>query len=234
MWPSRWLTPTIGVPCTQASALADEHGPLGHRDAVEIAQPHPRLRERPANDGHDHLEVAARGELGHDAAVGGVDIVLGGDDAREHLAPAVEHGGGGLVARRLDAEHDHVRIPWAVTVYRASWDTGTRRMPRASQRGTYSRSSRAVSGCPCAMTMTSPRRSAHQATSSHCTRSPASPPLWSTTICRRPARSPSALASSYARERLLASPSTRKRRRPASTSSTVRMRARSSVMREPM
>ncbi len=87
---------------------ADEPGPLGHRDAVEIAQPHPGLRERPANDGHDHLEVAARGELGHDAAVGGVDIVLGGDDAREHLAPAVEHGGGGLVARRLDAEHDHV------------------------------------------------------------------------------------------------------------------------------
>ncbi len=103
-------------PAASSRVCPTRAGPLGHRDAVEIAQPHPGLRERPANDGHDHLEVAARGELGHDAAVGGVDIVLGGDDAREHLAPAVEHGGGGLVARRLDAEHDHVRIPWAVTV----------------------------------------------------------------------------------------------------------------------
>ena len=86
---------------------ADEPGPLGDRDAVEIAQPDARLRERAANDGHDRLEVAARGQLGHDAAVRGVDVVLGGDDAREHLAPAVDDGGGGLVARGLDAQDDH-------------------------------------------------------------------------------------------------------------------------------
>src|SRR5262249_22116135 len=33
-----------------------------------------------------------------------------------------------------------------ISNYRASWLTGTRRMPRASQRGTYSRRRRAVNG----------------------------------------------------------------------------------------
>ena len=59
----------------------------------------------------------------------------------EDLAAAVHHGGGRLVAGGLDAEHDHDGCD-----YRASWETGTSRSPRASHRGTYSFKSLTVNG----------------------------------------------------------------------------------------
>ena len=77
---------------------AHEPRPLGHRDAVEVTEGHARLGEGLADHGHDHLEVSARGELRHHAAVGRVDVVLRGDDAPQHLALAVEDGGRRLVA----------------------------------------------------------------------------------------------------------------------------------------
>ena len=70
---------------------------MGHRDAVEVGQPHARLAQRPLDDGDDHFQVAARGELGDDAAVGSVHGVLGGDDAGAHAAAVLEDGRRGLV-----------------------------------------------------------------------------------------------------------------------------------------
>jgi hypothetical protein len=50
--------------------------------------------------------MASRGDLRHDAAEAGVQFGLRGDDVREDLAVARDHGGGRLVARRLETE-DH-------------------------------------------------------------------------------------------------------------------------------
>ena len=97
---------------------ADEAGAVRHRDPVQIGQSETRLVERTLDDGHDHLEMAARRELGYDAAVRGVDGVLGGDDARTHAAAVLEDGRRGLIAGALDPENDHraerngVSGPW--------------------------------------------------------------------------------------------------------------------------
>ena len=71
--------------------------------------PSPRRRAPAATDRHDDLEMPPRRQLGDDAAVRRVDVVLRGHDARQHLAAAVEHRGGRLVAGGLDAEDDHAR-----------------------------------------------------------------------------------------------------------------------------
>ena len=55
--------------------------------------------------------MGARGDLRHHAAEGGVlgdlrqhDV---GQDLARPVAGALDHGGGGLVAGRLDAEYEH-------------------------------------------------------------------------------------------------------------------------------
>src|ERR687895_656785 len=57
-------------------------------------------------DGVDQFEVMAGGDLGHDAAVAGVQQALRGDHVRADRAVAIDHGGAGVVAARLDGE-DH-------------------------------------------------------------------------------------------------------------------------------
>jgi hypothetical protein len=64
---------------------------------------------RVASDRCRELEVPARGHLGNDAAVAGVELGLGGDNARQHV-PVVEHAGGRrLVAGGLERE-DHAPL----------------------------------------------------------------------------------------------------------------------------
>jgi hypothetical protein len=92
---------------------AHQPGPVGDRDAAEVTQADPGLGQRPRHHGKDVLEVAPRGQLRHHAAEGAMHLVLGGDDLAQHLAAAVEHGGGGLVARGLDAEYEHVLFAFA-------------------------------------------------------------------------------------------------------------------------
>ena len=96
-----------GAPDQEA---ADQPRPLGDREAVELGQPEAGDLERAPHDRPHDLEVPARRQLGDDAAIRGVDVVLGGHDAREHLAAAVEHRGGRLVTGGLDAENDHARV----------------------------------------------------------------------------------------------------------------------------
>ena len=93
---------------------AHQPRPVGDGDAAEIAQAHPGLAKRARHHGEDVLEVAPRGQLRHHAAIGAVHRVLGGDDLAQHLAAPVEHGGGGLVTGRLDAEYEHVVFAFAI------------------------------------------------------------------------------------------------------------------------
>jgi hypothetical protein len=67
--------------------------------------------------------VLAGGELRHDAAVEGVQLDLGGDDAGEQAAAVADDGGGGLVAGGLDAEEVQAAVSGRAATRRAAqWD----------------------------------------------------------------------------------------------------------------
>ena len=69
------------------------------------AGPTARPRRTPAaTTGMMQVDVGAAGDLGHHAAVAGVQVDLAAHDRRQHRRAAVDDGGGRLVARRLDAE----------------------------------------------------------------------------------------------------------------------------------
>ena len=85
---------------------ADQPWPLGDGHRPDVVQGHARVGERALHRGHDQLQVPARRDLRDDAAVRRVQRRLRADDAREDDAVRRHDRGGGLVARRLDAE-DH-------------------------------------------------------------------------------------------------------------------------------
>ena len=85
---------------------ADQTGAGGHADEPHVVEPDPCLLQRIAHDGRDQLEVAARRDLRHDAAVTRVQVGLRGDDVGEDVAVRCDDGRGGLVAGGLEAE-DH-------------------------------------------------------------------------------------------------------------------------------
>ena len=80
----------------QARALGD-----GHR--VDLGQGQAGALERRVDDGVHRPEVVAGRDLGHDAAVGGVQVGLRRDDARDDL-PSPHDRRGGLVTRGLDRQ----------------------------------------------------------------------------------------------------------------------------------
>jgi hypothetical protein len=88
----------------------DEAGAACDRDAIDRRELDACLAKRLANDRRDELEMAARRDLGDDAPVASVQLVLRGDDGREHPAVARHHRGGGLVAGRLDSENHSVDV----------------------------------------------------------------------------------------------------------------------------
>ena len=100
---------------------ADQAGALGHGDGVDAVESDAGVVQRPLDHGHAQLQVAARGDLGHDPAVAGVQLGLGGDHARQQPSAVVDQRGGGLVAGALDRE-DHAT------------GSGSRHMIRASSR----------------------------------------------------------------------------------------------------
>ena len=75
---------------------------------VDVVEPSAGALERVRGHGVDQLEVVARGDLRHHAAVARVQQPLGGDHVRRDLAVAAHDRGAGVVAARLDGE-DHVR-----------------------------------------------------------------------------------------------------------------------------
>ncbi len=62
---------------------AGEAGAFGDGDGVELRHGDTGFAEGGIDDGDDGAEVFARGELGDDASVGGVDGDLRGDHVRE-------------------------------------------------------------------------------------------------------------------------------------------------------
>ncbi len=102
----------------------DQPGSLRHRDRVDRIERRTRVGERRLEHRHDELEVAPRGDLGHDAAEAGVEIGLRGADARAHLAGAGDDGRARVVAGGLEREDHQPARPAG----------GSRHMIRASSR----------------------------------------------------------------------------------------------------
>ena len=89
---------------------AGQAGARGHGDGVDVAGGDPGRRHRPVHGGHHRRQVRAGGDLGHDAAEAGVLVDRRRDLVGQQLrgvAVAADDADAGLVARRLDAEHDH-------------------------------------------------------------------------------------------------------------------------------
>ena len=83
---------------------AGEPGPVACRDRVDAVQVGSRFDERLLHDLVDELDVRATCDLRDDAAEARMEIHLAGHNGRSHDAAVVDDRGGGLVARRLDAE----------------------------------------------------------------------------------------------------------------------------------
>ena len=91
------------------SGHADEQrthqpGTARHRDRVDVAEPHACLGTGALDRRHHRLEVRAAGDLGHDPAEARMLLDAGGDGVGQQRATA-HHADTGLVAGRLDAEH---------------------------------------------------------------------------------------------------------------------------------
>lgn len=63
------------------------------------------ILERRIYDTHNHLNVLARGDLGHHAAKAGVKINLCRHTVGQHIAIRIDNRHGRLVAGTLDSEH---------------------------------------------------------------------------------------------------------------------------------
>ena len=90
------MVPTIRQPARP--------GPARDRDGVDGVPAAGHGRERGVDDGGEPLEVGARGQLGDDTAVDGVQGDLRRHHRRTDLAAVGEHRRRGLVAGGLDGE----------------------------------------------------------------------------------------------------------------------------------
>ena len=86
----------------------DETGTRGHGDRVERLERSGGLLEGAAHDDRDALGMGSARDLGHDALIGGVEVVLAVDRAREHAPRSVGHPRRGVVTGGVDAEDPHV------------------------------------------------------------------------------------------------------------------------------
>ena len=84
---------------------ADEPRPLRDADERDVVERRAGAAQRVVDRGVGELEVVARGDLRHDAAVGVVDA-LRGDDVRQHVAVAGDDRRARVVAARLDREDE--------------------------------------------------------------------------------------------------------------------------------
>ena len=116
-WPSRWLTATNGRPRRQRDRLgrhhpdddaADEAGPAGRRHRRRDRRTRSRRGERAGDHPVEMIEMGARRDLRHHAAIGSMLRQLRQDDIGADARFGVaHHRRRGLVAARLDAQHQH-------------------------------------------------------------------------------------------------------------------------------
>ena len=86
---------------------ADQPRPARRGDSVEIRKPDPGLFHRPLDDSVHVIEVAARGNFRHDAAIGAMFVDLREHDVGQDAAVFPDHRGCGFVAGGFNAENDH-------------------------------------------------------------------------------------------------------------------------------
>ena len=86
---------------------ADQPGPAGRRDAVEIAVADAGALHRRRDQAVQRVQMAARRDLGHDAAIGAVLVELAQHQVGMHRAVVADHRGRGLVAGGLDSQNKH-------------------------------------------------------------------------------------------------------------------------------
>jgi hypothetical protein len=86
---------------------ADQAGPGGDGDGVDVGQAHAGLDQRLVHRGQHQLEVGPGRDLGDHAAEGRVQLRLGGHDVGAQRQPILDDADGGLVAGGLDAQDQH-------------------------------------------------------------------------------------------------------------------------------
>jgi hypothetical protein len=88
---------------------ADQARPSGDGDRIELREAEARLAHGLGDDLVQALNVGARSYLRHHAAVGAMLLPLRAHHIRQDAAAAIfsagDHGCGGLIAARLDAQH---------------------------------------------------------------------------------------------------------------------------------
>ena len=91
---------------------ADQARSCGGGDAVEAGEAYACICHRLGDHDIERLHMRARRDLRHDAAEGGVRVDLREHDVGENpprpLRKPLDDRRAGLVARRFDAEHEHL------------------------------------------------------------------------------------------------------------------------------
>src|SRR5581483_8652548 len=77
---------------------------------MDVPQRHAGVGQGTIHDERESFDMRTRCDLRHDTAVRRMEFVLRSDDVRQDLATTADDRDGGLVARRLDAENDRVRL----------------------------------------------------------------------------------------------------------------------------
>jgi hypothetical protein len=86
---------------------ARQTGASGYRNAVDGGESDVSAFERRLDHGSHVAQMVARGQLGHDAAEGGMQSHLRMHDVAEDLPCFAHHGGSRLVTRGFDTEYQH-------------------------------------------------------------------------------------------------------------------------------
>ena len=83
---------------------ADQAGTGGRGDRVDVRQRESRIGEHGFDERGEAVDMRARRDLRHHAAIGAMLGLLPGDAMREDAAVRVHQGGRGFVAARFEAE----------------------------------------------------------------------------------------------------------------------------------
>ena len=87
---------------------ADEPRRAGDGHGVDVTAGQTGHCQRAVGQLGDDLHVRARGDLGYDAAVNGVQVSLGKDLIGQHLAPVAHNGDGRLVTGGFNRKNNHI------------------------------------------------------------------------------------------------------------------------------
>ncbi len=85
---------------------ADQPRPRRRRDRIDIGQRNASIGQRRRDQRAQHLDMRARGDFGHHAAIRPVRRLLPRKPVRQDTAIRGDEGGGGFVAARFKAEDE--------------------------------------------------------------------------------------------------------------------------------